>query len=201
LTDKTPTVKEGFVRFVFTMCIFGSVLAIIAYGSYEAFHNANGFKNEYLKFGIMVIAIVTEAIGVHVVITAIKHRVEVGEKFVLSNSFGLHSCNADPDHCFKINNVPLPICARHLGMYGSLFCFAIFTLLAYELIFSLGASLNWNVHLAIFLILLATVVIEGGLGKAGIIKQRNVLRCFNGSMTIFGWLFFAFFFSRLFGLL
>jgi len=200
LNIKTPTTKEV-VRFIVTMCIFVGILVIIAYGYYEVMHNVSTFENEYLKFGIMLVVISTEAIGIHVVVHAIKHRVEVGERFVLSNSFGLHSCNADPKHCFKVNNTRLPICARHLGLYGTLFFFVIFTLLAYDLIINLGISVNWNVHLAIFLILSAVVVVEGGLGKAKVIKQSNKLRCLNGSLTVFGWLFFAFFFSRLFGLL
>lgn len=202
MSDKTPTAKDSFIRFIITMCIYIGFLGIIIYGSYEALHNADGFKNEYLKFGIIIIVIITEAVGVHVVINAVRHRVEVGERFIVSNSFGLHSCNADPKHCFKVNGVRLPICARHLGKYGTIFGFVMFGLATYDLnlIMSLGSIIPWNIHLFIFLFLSVFVGVEGGLGKAKVIKQSNKLRCFSGSLTIFGWLFFMFFFGRLFDL-
>lgn len=194
----SSTDNGGFVRFIISMMIFISILIIIGVGSYHALDSK--FENEYLKFGVIIVASICEAVGVHVVTNAVRNRVVLGEKFIISNSFGLHSCNADETHCFWINSKPLPICARHLGLYASLFSLGIIILLTYESWFEFGKVVSWNVHLAIFFILLAIVVVEGGLGKAEVIKQRNSLRCLGGVLTTFGWLFFAMFFGSFFNL-
>lgn len=171
---------------------------VIAFGTYEA--SQIHFENEYLKFGVVVIAFVVDGVGVHVVTNAVRNRLEVGERFIISNSFGFHSCNADPKHCFRISGKPLPICARHLGLYGILTILLISALFVPNSWYSLAKSMTWNISLGIFIILLVAVVIEGGLGKARIIKQRRLPKFIGGICTGLGWVFFAMFFGLFFNL-
>jgi uncharacterized membrane protein len=180
------------------MILFGGILVVIAIGTYEAIHAQ--FTNEYLKLGAIIVALLADAIGIHVIVHAVQNRIEVGERFIISNSFGFHSCNADPTHCFVMNGNPMPICARHLGLYGTLAILGISTLLLPSFWITCTKFLPWNVSLAIFFVLLIIVIVEGGLGKAGNIKQTNSLRCVGGILSALGWLFFAFFSLAISGL-
>lgn len=199
MSEHTPTPSESLQRFVISMIVFGSILAVIAFGSYEELNTS--FTNEYLKFGALCVVAIVEGVGIHVITNAVKHRLEVGERFIVSKSFGFHSCNADPTHCFNMNGKPMPICARHFGLYGTLTVLglSVLTIPAFWIVFA--KSLSWNIHLVIFFILLIAVVVEGGLGKAGNINQTNSLRWLGGVLSAWGWPFFAMFFISLFNLL
>lgn len=95
----------------------------------------------------------------------------------------------------------MPICARHFGLYGTLAVLGLSVLITPTSWVVFAKYFSWNIHLAIFLILLIAVVVEGGLGKAGNINQTNLLRWIGGILSAWGWPFFAMFFISLFGII
>lgn len=155
------------------------------------------FENEIIKFIIIIIVIVVEAVESHIVINAIRNRKEVGRRAKETHACLIHSCNADPKHCFTFKGEPLPICARHLGFYAALFILIIIGLLFYKQITIFAITLQPEVHLSLTFLFMAIVAAEGTLGKMRKIKVPNYVRCIGGVMTILSVFFFIMFFISL----
>lgn len=190
--------SNGNFRFAVSVVALVVIALGILYGLGEAWQAT--FTDQRLKFTLVLIAIVAEVATVHYIVTIIRHPVEVKLKSAESHSFGLHSCNADPSHCFKIRGKPLPLCARHTGLYSALFFLAVGALLLPSSVVWFTYLLPWTVHLALFLTLTVLVTVEGGLGKAQIIRQSNWIRFIGGIGSAFAWAFFVMFLVSFFGL-
>lgn len=163
----------------------------------EALHE---IKNDYLQALVAIVLLAINGTHIHFVLQAIRNIDIVSKKLRETHSGACHFCNADPRHCFKMNGKRLPICARHLGFYGSLFVLGVSLVIGFDNWIYFINNISWKYHFIFFIICLCIVIIEGGLGKAKVIKVRNWVRFSNGIMSTMIVLFFATFMLSIFQL-
>ncbi|MGQ0772590.1 MAG: DUF2085 domain-containing protein [Nitrososphaerota archaeon] len=177
------------IRFIGSI---GFLLAVMVIGFLELQHAWNSeIKDERLKVFIISATLLAEIVSGHVAYNAVRNRLVVGRELKKTHSFVIHLCNCDRKHCHAYKNKPLPLCARHVGFYGTGFILFLVSLANYEIYLSLMISLPWNIHLLIFSLLICWVAVEGGLGKADIwqAKKNKNIRLIGGIFTAFMWLF------------
>lgn len=149
------------------------------------------FNDEVFELLVILILIAAHAASVHFLVHAVWRMDEVVKRANKSHSGGCHFCNADPKHCFKMRKRALPICARHLGYYGTLVALGVTLPHLVNYWISFIQLVSWEWHSTAFVASLLIVVIEGGLGKAKVIRVSNLVRLSNGAVSAMGLLFFV----------
>jgi uncharacterized membrane protein len=154
------------------------------------------FSNEELRLYYYVFIGALEAIELHLISQALPRMDELAEMTSQTYSFGIHLCNCKRERRYRWRGKYLPLCARHLGFYGSLFVSVISYLLLPASWRSFALWLPPNVSLAVSIILITLVAVEGGLGKRGHLHQTKNVRFIGGIET---GLAIDFFFIALYG--
>lgn len=197
-SNKRPS-RETTKQFIVKMVVSLIVLAV-ADSRIDVFLHKQ-FDDEIFELFVIVILITAHAASVHFIVHAVWRMDEVVKRAKKSHSGGCHFCNADPNHCFKIRKKPLPICARHLGYYGTLIALGVTAPHLVNNWISFIQLVPWEWHFTAFIASLLIVVIEGGLGKAKVIRVSNIVRLSNGAVSAMGLLFFVTLVFSAFGLL
>lgn len=181
-----PSQKSSLIYFLSTLIFLIIIAIVICAGLIEAWKST--FINEYIKGGLIIIALFSETSILHYMLSIINKFSEFGIRAYETHSFTIHSCNADPEHCFKINGKPLPVCARHLGYYSTLTLSLLLALLTPPFWITITKLFSPNIHLGIAVICILYNIVEGGLGKAGILTHHsNIFRLIGGFLTALAW--------------
>ncbi len=83
------------------------------------------FSNETLRLGFVVVIVAVELVDMHLIVHSVTKLTELAVHAKETHSFGFHLCNCDKRRSYKVKGKPLPLCARHLGYYSSLFVLGI----------------------------------------------------------------------------
>lgn len=149
------------------------------------------FTNQTLRLLFYSIVVVADAVELHIFGQALTRITNVAAYAKDTHSFGIHLCNCDKRRCYKIGKRHLPICARHLGYYGTLVVLAISFLAVPDKWTAFTRYLPPNLFLVIGIVCVLENVVEGGLGKAGIIHQTKNVRFVGGILAALAWIFVA----------
>ena len=98
----------------------------------------------------------------------------------MSNGFFRLICHQSPDRCIKINEKPMPICARCTGFYAGLVIGTVINFFIRTIIY-----MYWLHIIIIVFIGLAPMVIDGFTQLKGLRESNNTFRLITGFLAGF----------------
>lgn len=176
--------------------VLAYILLAYSLGSLISSDNIIEFDFKIFLFFIVALAII---ILTHMSLLLVTNK-EVRRRFKFPQVLAFHVCNKKKNHSLVILGRTIPMCARHFGFYISFFIISIILLLIPKLFGVAFDGFSETEDLAIYLIMLFWVFVEGVLGKNNKINVSNWVRFLGGIITPVGWLFLALFFMHFVGI-